>query len=271
MTTADKMVTTVRKTTKTPAWARTVEGIVRRWEKHHDNPRTLDVLRLDDRLQRLFMIGCYRSARLEDEVRSYRGNNPIRNALVAGERLADGEKPARYLLDSLSELISRMTKQAGYAKLMALHLAARLVMPAHRSMGSRQGRVETDVAIAELLAALGGVHALEERNKMRRSERPDSTRSRKRFAAAAERAERTRQSQLLAGVVGPAWHLAPEWRTDTAVLLARGIYEERAFDRMPFLADALQDAGCHDDAWLARMRDPNWPWCRGCHVLDTLV
>lgn len=40
---------------------------------------------------------------------------------------------------------------------------------------------------------------------------------------------------------------------------------------MPILADVLQDAGCDNDAWLARMRNPYWPWCRGCHILDTLV
>ncbi len=91
------------------------------------------------------------------------------------------------------------------------------------------------------------------------------------MVAAAERAERARQGQLLAGVVGPGWHLAPEWRTDTAVLIARGIYADRAFDRMPILADALQDAGCDNDGWLAGMRSPNWQWCRGCHIIDTLV
>src|SRR5262245_4489171 len=33
------------------------------------------------------------------------------------------------------------------------------------------------------------------------------------------------------------------WRTSDVLLLARGIYKERAFDRMPILADAIQDAG----------------------------
>src|SRR4030095_5855343 len=35
----------------------------------------------------------------------------------------------------------------------------------------------------------------------------------------------------------------PEWRTDTAVSLARQMYEAREFSAMPILADALQDAG----------------------------
>src|SRR5215470_14575370 len=34
------------------------------------------------------------------------------------------------------------------------------------------------------------------------------------------------------------------WRTDTAVALARQMYEAREFGAMPILADALQDAGC---------------------------
>ncbi len=42
--------------------------------------------------------------------------------------------------------------------------------------------------------------------------------------------------------------LQPQWRTSTVLGLAASIREERAFDRLPILADALQDAGCemHD-------------------------
>src|SRR5262249_49090048 len=39
----------------------------------------------------------------------------------------------------------------------------------------------------------------------------------------------------------------PNWRSADVVGLARGIYVERAFDRLPLLADALMDAGCADE------------------------
>src|SRR5688572_3269645 len=41
--------------------------------------------------------------------------------------------------------------------------------------------------------------------------------------------------------------LNPLWCTDTAVSLARQMYESREFSAMPILADALQDAGCDND------------------------
>ena len=47
---------------------------------------------------------------------------------------------------------------------------------------------------------------------------------------------------------------APEWRTDTAVALARQMYESRDFSAMPILADALQDAGCDNDDVLNHCR-----------------
>jgi hypothetical protein len=62
----------------------------------------------------------------------------------------------------------------------------------------------------------------------------------------------------------------PEWRTSDVRLLAKGIYEERAFDRMPILADALQDAGCDDEEVLAHCRDEG-PHVRGCWVVDLVL
>jgi hypothetical protein len=63
----------------------------------------------------------------------------------------------------------------------------------------------------------------------------------------------------------------PEWRTSTALALARGIYDERAFDRMPILADALQDAGCENEDILNHLRDPHATHVRGCWALDLVL
>jgi hypothetical protein len=62
----------------------------------------------------------------------------------------------------------------------------------------------------------------------------------------------------------------PAWRTSDAVALARGIYAERAFDRMPILADALQDAGCTDRVVLLHCRGP-FVHVRGCWVVDLVL
>jgi hypothetical protein len=63
----------------------------------------------------------------------------------------------------------------------------------------------------------------------------------------------------------------PAWRTTDVVLLASGIYDEKAFDRMPILADALQDAGCDSEAILSHCRDPNQVHVRGCWVVDLVL
>jgi hypothetical protein len=63
----------------------------------------------------------------------------------------------------------------------------------------------------------------------------------------------------------------PEWRTDTVLALARGVYADRAFDRLPILADALQDAGCFSEPLLTHLRDTTVPHVRGCWALDLVL
>jgi hypothetical protein len=65
--------------------------------------------------------------------------------------------------------------------------------------------------------------------------------------------------------------LNESWLTSDVVALAKGIYEERAFDRMPILADALQDAGCAVDEVLNHCRDAKQFHVRGCWVVDLLL
>ena len=65
----------------------------------------------------------------------------------------------------------------------------------------------------------------------------------------------------------------PEWLTWEGGIvtgLARAIDEERAWDRMPILADALEDAGCNDPALLEHLRHGG-RHARGCWVLDLLL
>ncbi len=63
---------------------------------------------------------------------------------------------------------------------------------------------------------------------------------------------------------------APEWHTETAVTLARQMYESLDFSTMPILADALQDAGCDNSAILYHCRGSG-PHVRGCWVVDLVL
>jgi hypothetical protein len=63
----------------------------------------------------------------------------------------------------------------------------------------------------------------------------------------------------------------PAWRSPDVLALARGIEADQAFDRMPILADALQDAGCDCDDILNHLRDPNAAHVRGCWALDLIL
>ncbi|WP_246173508.1 hypothetical protein [Limnoglobus roseus] len=85
--------------------------------------------------------------------------------------------------------------------------------------------------------------------------------------------EREEQGPLLRDIFGNPFRpvtFSPAWLTPTAVGLAQAIYEDRAFDRLPILADALQDAGCEDEAILGHCRGDG-PHVRGCWVVDGVL
>jgi hypothetical protein len=65
----------------------------------------------------------------------------------------------------------------------------------------------------------------------------------------------------------PAWLT---WGGGAVRKLAQVIYDERAFDRLPILADALQDAGCANADVLTHCREPA-EHVRGCWVVDLLL
>jgi hypothetical protein len=81
-------------------------------------------------------------------------------------------------------------------------------------------------------------------------------------------------ASLLRCVVGnpfrPAPHLPPAMLTPDVVKLADGIYAERAFERLPVLGDALEDAGCADTGILEHCRTAS-VHARGCWVVDGIL
>jgi hypothetical protein len=106
--------------------------------------------------------------------------------------------------------------------------------------------------------------------------------------------EFTYQAALLRELVGPLPFrpvtVSPDWLTPAVVALARDVHDRRAFDRLPVLAGALEDAGCTGADILAhcrrvcrrghhrlfrgrRLPDPDQPreHVRGCWAVDLLL
>jgi hypothetical protein len=67
--------------------------------------------------------------------------------------------------------------------------------------------------------------------------------------------------------LNPAWLV---WNGGGVLGLAREVRRKKAFDLLPVLADALEDAGCTDAALLGRLRGGG-PHKRGCWVIDLLL
>jgi hypothetical protein len=60
------------------------------------------------------------------------------------------------------------------------------------------------------------------------------------------------------------------WNDGTVAKIAQAIYDDGRFDRMPILADPLEESGCTESAMLAHCRAAI-PHVRGCWVIDLLL
>jgi hypothetical protein len=84
------------------------------------------------------------------------------------------------------------------------------------------------------------------------------------------------QVMLLRDIFGNPFRpvsLNPAWLTGndcTVKKIAQAIYDERAFDRLPILADALEESGCTDTDILNHCRQPG-EHARGCWVVDLIL
>jgi hypothetical protein len=85
--------------------------------------------------------------------------------------------------------------------------------------------------------------------------------------------EESAQTSLLRDILGNPFRLQtvyPYWLSHAVIALAQTIHDEPAFNRLPILADALEEAGCTDAEILAHCRGPG-PHVRGCWVVDLIL
>jgi hypothetical protein len=193
-----------------------------------------------DRKLRLFACACCR--RLQHLL----SDKYSRRALGVAERFADGEVSEEKLRFAWGD--AQRAAQVEYRQGNESAEAA--------AMGTVAEVCQAD--IRRVLAAVGVAARCEAY--------PDV---RERFACA-----QREQAFLFREMVGNPFRpvaFDPAWRTTTALQLAQGIYDDRAFDRLPILADALQDAGCDSDDLLAHLRDATAPHVRGCWALDLVL
>jgi hypothetical protein len=79
--------------------------------------------------------------------------------------------------------------------------------------------------------------------------------------------------KLLQDIIGNPFRPAavdPGWLTPTVTGLAHTIYGGRLFDRLPILADALEEAGCDNEDILNHCRSKG-EHTRGCWVVDLVL
>jgi hypothetical protein len=92
-------------------------------------------------------------------------------------------------------------------------------------------------------------------------------------SVAARCSERAAQCTILRDIFGDLFQPVPPdplWLISKAVVIAQAIYDERTYDRLPILADALEQAGCHDANILNHCRQ-HGGHVRGCWVVDLVL
>jgi hypothetical protein len=197
-----------------------------------------------DRKVRLFACTCCRRIwRFLPE--------PSKNAVETNELFADGAK-------SFSEW-SEVMLSSREAEDNANIAAAQFLLPHSHSAGA--------TAVNLLFEGQDAVAvSTEAANAIALDSYPQDARN-------ARYQERVSQCSILRDIFGNPFRPVTAdsaWRTPTVVALAQAIYAERSFDRMPILADALEDAGCTNQDILSHCRSGG-EHVRGCWVIDLLT
>jgi hypothetical protein len=181
-------------------------------------------------------------------------NEGCRQALRVAELFADGLADGEMLVTALAAVRATVEGEASeYFVSNAERTAAQF---ARAAAGAVRHAAALDVDAAREESAVAGVWAG--------------------LASSLADAE-SQQAMLLRDIVGspfrpqspadPAWL---GWNDGSVGRLAGSIYDARAFDHMPILADTLEDAGCTDAELLGHLRSPG-QHVRGCWAVDLVL
>ena len=198
-----------------------------------------------DRKLRLFGVACCR------HIWHLLTNESSRQAVSAAERYAD------------EEIGEKQFQKLGYgAELAYVEANFNVLNPDH----SDPHRAGIDEATA--IAAFWMSHVLDHSDLA-----AEAAAEAVRQATGTAEDERQHQAALLREIFGNPFRpilLDSTRKTPTVLQMAQFLYEERRFEDMPVLADALEDAGCTDADILSHCRQP-CEHVRGCWVVDLLL
>jgi hypothetical protein len=210
--------------------------------------------KVSERKLRLFACACCR------RVERFLVDRRSRQLIEVSELFADGRSTAH-------RLQSAWEKADEAEQAIRLDVAAVACPPASAKRTSAQAVLHLGVDLGLFEAILLTVETMGEAARETWGEAAD-------LAGAA--AEEAAQAALLRDLIGDPFRpvrVAPEWLawSDGAVRkVAAGIYDERAFERMGILGDALEEAGCCDEVILGHCRDQG-DHALGCWLLDLIL
>ncbi len=218
-----------------------------------------------DRKLRLFAVACCRRFwGVGKDTRS-------RQAVEVAERFADGletDENRQTVFEMAGEAVCDPTPALSpWSRQHTEEERAALAVAYSRSVVgfAMRNAAATAIPIASLLRRLTEAAAYEAFDV---SDQPAFTAS-----DIAEDGERIEQAALLREIFGNPYRPAsidPAWLTFDVRMIAKGAYQDRASDRLPILAGALQDAGCKNEDILTHLRGAG-PHVPGCWAVDLLL
>jgi hypothetical protein len=251
-----------------------------------------NVAKVSDRKLRLFACACFR-LNADHAANSFCAEQL--GVAVACEEWADGgprpipdEDKVRYVLYGTAELAARRMAEGGRREFATIlrdivgNPFRQVTLPKYFEEGdwveaippyaldSGSGRHLGAVVVSTnpfVLVSDGGDMLWASTAKPEKVRRMGRARFQKQARERWQR-EKRRYPPLAESPVGPPVWMT--WRDGTVPKTAKTIYEDRAFDQLPVLADALEDAGCPEQEVIDHCRSEG-PHVRGCWVVDLIL